>query len=97
MAMSINNNKNKNKSSKSSKKKTKTKTKKQPFTMVDDNETTDGFDLSQDSSSSTKEDEYREDSETEMRMNIHGRKIKQPMKLPTFDDEEEEENVLINS
>merc|ERR1712218_376831 len=60
--------------------------KKQPFTMVEDNETTDGFDLSVDSSNSTQENEYREDSETEVRMNIHGRKIKQPMKLPTFDD-----------
>jgi len=82
---------------KKSKKKKDRDGKRQPFTMVDDNETTeDGFDLS-DSSNSTKEDEYREDPETEVRMNIHGRKIKQPMKLPTFDDDEEEEVDLTAS
>lgn len=75
----------------------KTKKERRPFTMVDDNETTeDGFDLS-DSSNSTKEDEYREDPETEVRMNIHGRKIKQPMALPTFDDDEDEEVDLTAS
>ena len=66
--------------------------KRQPFTMVNEEETSDGFDMSgDDDSASTQEDEYREDSETEVRMNIHGRKIKQPMKLPTFDDDDEEE------
>merc|ERR1712228_346217 len=31
------------------------------------------------------------DSETEVRVNLHGRKIKQRMALPTFEDEEEDE------
>merc|ERR1711920_226378 len=43
------------------------------------------------SSNSTQENEYREDSETEVRVNLHGRKIKQRMALPTFEDEEEDE------
>ena len=69
--------------------------KRQPFTMVEDNETTDGFDFG-DSSESTQENEYREDSETEIRVNIHGKRIKQPMKLPTRDSSDEEEEEELN-
>merc|ERR1712083_1279395 len=69
--------------------------KKRPFVVVEDNETTDAFDLSESvSSNSTQENEYREDSETEMRTNLHGRRIKQPMALPTFEEEEEDDDDM---
>eukprot|EP01084_Bolivina_argentea_P138499 243799_1 len=61
----------------------KEKKKKYPFTIVEDDATTDGFDLSDENESSGSEDPV------EVRMNIHGRKIKQPMALPTFDEEEQ--------
>merc|ERR1712129_370470 len=78
----------------------KQKNTKRPFMMVeDDDETTECLYLSEDASSkSTQENEYREDSETEVRVNLHGRKIKQPMALPTFEDEEDDEvNALTQS
>merc|ERR1712233_158634 len=77
----------------------KQKKNKRPFMIMDDNETTDAFDLSEDNSSnSTQENEYREDSETETRVNLHGKRIKQRMALPTFEDEDDDEvNALTQS
>merc|ERR1719334_2221868 len=65
--------------------------------MGDEESDGDGFDLESDteseSESSMRSDEYREEPVTKTRMNVHGRRIKQPMALPTFDEEEDEESV----
>merc|ERR1712129_566978 len=65
-----------------------------PFAMRrgDDGEEeeSDGFDLESDTESETASDEFREDPATKVRMNVHGRRIKQPMALPTFEEEEDE-------
>merc|ERR1712129_508750 len=68
-----------------------------PFAMRrgDDGEEeeSDGFDLESDTeeesdSSAMRSDEFREEPATKVRMNVHGRRIKQPMALPTFEEEE---------
>eukprot|EP00485_Elphidium_margaritaceum_P013871 CAMPEP_0202726692 /NCGR_PEP_ID=MMETSP1385-20130828/184742_1 /ASSEMBLY_ACC=CAM_ASM_000861 /TAXON_ID=933848 /ORGANISM="Elphidium margaritaceum" /LENGTH=956 /DNA_ID=CAMNT_0049392919 /DNA_START=50 /DNA_END=2920 /DNA_ORIENTATION=- len=94
--------KQKNKGSKRTKESPEGKKKTQPFVLTEDNETTDALEFS--STSETGDDEYRDDPETEVRMNVHGKRIKQPMKLPTFDkdedddeeEEEEEDDVALN-
>merc|ERR1712204_87594 len=52
-----------------------------PFAMRRDDdgeeEGSDGFDLESDTESETASDEFREDPATKMRMNVHGRRIKQ--------------------
>lgn len=66
---------------------------KQRFTIVQEEETSDQFDLGSTSTEeSTAEDEYREDPVTAVRLNVHGKRIKQPMALPTFEDEEESQS-----
>lgn len=68
-----------------------------PFMRVGDEEEeeSEGFDLETETeseeSSEMRSDEFREDEATKVRMNVHGRRIKQPMALPTFDEDEEED------
>ena len=64
---------------------------KQRFAIVQDEETSDQFDLASSSTESTAEDEYREDPVTAVRTNANGVRIKQPMALPTFDDDDDDE------
>merc|ERR1712129_443618 len=70
-----------------------------PFMRVgdDEEEESEGFDLESETeseeSSEMRSDEFREDEATKVRMNVHGRRIKQPMALPTFDEDEEENEV----
>jgi len=70
-----------------------------PFVRAAEEESDgDGFDLESDTESESEEsdlgsDEFREEPATKVRMNVHGRRIKQPMALPTFEEEEDEESV----